>query len=247
MALTPQQEKFAQLVVQLDNLSAAYRQAYNVGDKTTFSTIHTDASRIAQHPEVAVRIRELRDEAAAKSTIPSLVTRIQELRELERANPNDIVGYRWVNCRHCRGEAHGFQWRDEAEYAAACDQAMQLRQKTLPDIAGGFGFHPYLDPEPHCPRCFGVGDKIPWVADTNKLTGGARLLYKGVKIKGNGDIEILMHDQMQARDMLNRIQGAYKDGAANLPAGTGSNTAATAAQAKTPEERQRSYLRLISG
>lgn len=247
MALTPQQEKFAQGCVALVNQSAAYRQAYNVGPDTKWTTVSSDASKLAALPEVAARIRELQDLAAAQSAIPSLATRIQELREIETANPNDLVGYRWVNCRHCRGEGHSYQWRDEVEYALACDQAMTLRQKTLPDIAGGFGFHAYRDPLPECPRCFGVGDKVPWVADTNKLTGAARRLYKGVKIKGNGDIEILMHDQMHARDMLNRIMGAYKDGANNIPVAPGASAAATTAQAKTPEERQRSYLRTISG
>lgn len=244
--LTPQEERFAQLCVSLDNMSAAYRQAYNVEPNTTFSTIHINASRIAAHPDVRARITALRDEAALRAGIPSLVTRIQELREMEIANPNDIVGYRWVNCRYCRGEDHGFQWKNEREWAMAIDAALQARQKTLPEATGGFGFHPYLDPVADCPNCFGAGDKVPWVADTSKLTGGARRLYKGIKIKGNGDIEILLHDQMHARDMLNRIQGAYKDGANNIPQAP-QKMAATAQAQTTPEDRQRSYLRLVSG
>lgn len=246
MALTPQQERFAQLCVALDNQSAAYRQSYNVGENTTFSTIAVNASHIAADPEVRARITQLRDEAALRAGIPSLATRIQELREMEIANPNEIVGYRWVNCRHCRGEEHGFQWKNEREWAMAMDAALKAHQKTLPDAAGGFGFHPYLDPVADCPNCFGAGDKVPWVADTSKLTGGARRLYKGIKIKGNGDIEILLHDQMQARDMLNRIQGAYKDGANNIPQAPQSTAAAAQAQT-SPEERQRTYLRMVSG
>lgn len=242
--LTHKQEAFAQGCVELVNQQAAYRRAYDVAPNAKWTWVAVEASKLANQPEIAARIRELQDEAAQRSAIPSLATRIQELREMESANPNEIIAYRWVNCRHCRGEDHGYQWRDEREYAQACDR---LRgNPTLPDIAGGFGFVGILDPLPECPVCWGVGDKVPWVADTTKLTGGARRLYKGLKIKGNGDIEILLHDQMQARDMLNRIMGAYKDGANNLPQ-PHTSAAAAAAVAKTPEERQRNYLRLVAG
>lgn len=248
LMLTDKQERFATLFVELGNQSAAYRQAYNVGPNTTFHTIQVESSRLAAEPDIADRIRQLRDVAASKAAIPSLTERIQELREIELANPNDIVGYRWVNCRYCHGEDHGYQWRDDLEYGQACDEARRLRQPTLPDIAGGFGYHAFKDPDPDCPRCYGVGEQRGWLADTTKLTGPARRLYKGAKIKGNGDIEILMHDQMQARDMLNRIQGAYKDGAAGLGAQPkASDVAAVTAAQKTPEERQRAYLRLVSG
>jgi hypothetical protein len=54
-----------------------------------------------------------------------------------------------------------------------------------------------------------------------------------------------MHDQMQARDMLNRIQGAYKDGntGANQPP---AEAVAAAKSAATTEERQRRYLQLVA-
>jgi hypothetical protein len=246
MSLTPQQERFAQGCVELVNQSAAYRQAYNVGPDTNFRTISVEASRLAADPEIAARIRELQDAAAMRSGVPSLATRIQELRAMETANPNDIIGMRWVNCRRCRGEGHQHQWKDEREWAMAMDEALKAHQKTLPDAGGGFGFHPYLDPVADCPGCYGVGEQRPWIADTSKLTGGARLLYKAIKVKGNGDIEILLHDQMQARDMLNRIMGAYKDGVNNIPQAPPS-AAAVAQTQKTPEERQRSYLRMVSG
>lgn len=245
MALTPQQEAFARGCVELVNHSAAYRAAYNVSPDTKFTTISKEAQRLAADPEIAARIRELQDAAAQRSAVPSLAARIQELREIESANPNDIIGMRWVNCRHCRGFDHGYQWKDELEYARACDTAIALKQ-ALPDMAGGFGFNGTLDPVQDCPNCWGVGEQRPFVADTTKLTGGARRLYKGVKIKGNGDIEVLLHDQMQARDMLNRIMGAYKDG---MPASAGADAAevAKARSAATPEERQRAYLRLVAG
>ena len=246
MSLTPQQELFAQKCVELCNQSAAYRAAYKVSADTKWTTVATDSSRLAAMPEVAARIRELQDQAAAVSALPSLAARIQELRELETANPDELVGIRWVNCRHCRGLDHHYQWADDMEYAKACDDAALVKE-PLPDMSGGFGYNPTLESVADCPRCWGVGQRTCHVADTSKLTGGARRLYKGVKIKGNGDIEILMHDQQKATDMLNRIQGAYKDGAA-MPVNPAASAATAAIEsAKTPDERQRNYLRMVRG
>lgn len=242
--LTPSQEAFAQACVRLTNQQAAYRVAYDVGPNTKWTTVSSEASRLAALPHVAKRIRELQNDAAQATCIPTAAQRITELREIESANPNDIIGMRWINCRYCRGDAHGYQWRDDMEYAQACDAALKAKER-LPDCSGGIGYNGTLDPVKECPRCWGVGEQRPIVADTTKLTGGAARLYKGVKIKGNGDIEVLLHDQLKARDMLNRIQGIYKDNTAGQPAQP--TTASQVAAAKTPEERQRAYLRLVSG
>jgi len=244
--LTPQQEAFAKAVVELGNQSAAYRKAYNVSPDAKWTTVSSEASKLAAHPEVAARIRQLQDEAAALSAIPSLTARIKELREIESANPNDIISLRWVNCRHCRGIDHRYQWKDELEYARTCDEWRLQKRNGLPDMSGGFGYNGTLDPVPECPNCWGIGERVPFIADTTKLKGGAARLYKGVKIKGNGDIELLLHDQMHARDMLNRIQGAYKDGAAAAnPQGSGADVSHAKA-ASTPEERHRRYLQLMA-
>lgn len=245
MALTPKQEKFAQLCVALCNQSAAYRQAYDCTNMK-WNTIAPEASKLAAHPEVAARIRQLQDEAAAASAVPTLAARIAELRLMETADVNEIISMVHRNCRHCRGFNFGYQWRDEMEYAAAVDAAIAAKQPH-PNMDGGFGFDGSLEPVPECPYCYGDGVRDVKIADTTKLTGGARLLYKGVKIKGNGDIELLLHDQMAARDQLNRIMGAYKDGAGQAAVAPPSNATATAAQAKTPEERVRGYLRLVAG
>lgn len=247
MALTPQQEKFAQAVVALNNQSAAYRAAYDVGGTTKFTTVVENASRLAREPEVAARIQTLRDMAAATVSLPTAAQRIAELREIENADPREIMGLNWVNCRHCRGEGHAFQWRDDAEYAQAYDAAMLDPRGRAPNIDGGMGFNGTLEPVPDCPVCWGVGVQRPYCNDTAKLSRAATRLYKGVKIKGNGDMEILVHDQLKVRDMLNRIQGIYKDNTASLPVTPAAATAAQVAAAKTPEERARTYLRLVSG
>lgn len=246
MALTPQQEIFAQAVVSLNNQAAAYRAAYTVGNATKWTTVSSEASRLVADPEVGRRIQELRDIAAASVCLPTAAQRIAEMREVEQSNPDEIIGIRWVNCRHCRGVGHGFQWRDDVEYAAACDVALAPGGRgKLPSMDGGFGFNGTMEPVSDCPVCWGVGDQRPFVADTSKLSRGAARLYRGAKIKADGSIEILLADKSKYTDMLNRIQGIYKDSTAAMP--PVANTATQAAAAKTPEERQRTYLRLVSG
>lgn len=248
MALTPQQEIFAQAVVTLDNQSAAYRAAYTVGVGAKFTTVAREGSRLATEPEIARRIQELRDIAAAAVALPSASQRIAEMREIERANPDEIIGIRWVNCRHCRGEGHAFQWRDDMEYAAAYDAALAPGGNLkIPAIEGGFGFNGTLEPVSDCPACWGVGEQRPWVADTSKLSRGAARLYRGAKIKADGSIEIILADQTKYSDMLNRIQGIYKDNSAAQPASPATSSATQIAAGKTPEERQRAYLRVVSG
>lgn len=242
--LTPQQEAFAQAVVELDNQSAAYRKAYDVGPTAKWTTVATNASDTAGLPHVAARIKELRGIAAERVSLPSAQVRIAEQREIETADPGEIIGVRWVNCRFCHGDGHRFQWIDDMEYAQACDAA-RAKDLPMPLCDGGFGFHGLADPVMGCTRCWGVGEQRPFLADTTKLSRAAKRLYRGVKIKADGSMELLLRDQDKATDMLNRIQGIYKDpSAAQPPAAT---TASQVAAAKTPEERQRAYLRLVRG
>lgn len=242
--LTPQQEKFAQGCVTLTNMSAAYRHAYNA-EKMAWPTIYTEASRLAALPEVAARIEELRKEAAERTAIPSLVERIKEQRELEAADPREVIGIHWDCCRYCYGIDHRYQWADEHEYAAAVDHAIRAKQPH-PDMSGGFGFNQNREPVADCTHCWGVGHARPYIADTRKLTRAAARLYKGIKVKADGSMEIILHDQQKATDMLNRIQGAYKDGAVVTPNAASTPVVEANAQ-KTPEDRQRAYLRLVSG
>lgn len=226
------------------NHSAAYRQAYDCSSDTKWTTIASEAHKLSSQPDIAARIRELQDAAAASVALPSAAQRIAELREVEIANPDEIIGIRWVNCRHCRGEGHAFQWRDDMEYAQACDVA-RAASTSFPSCDGGIGYNGTMEPVADCPVCWGVGEQRPFVADTSKLSRGAARLYRGAKIKADGSVEIILADKTKYSDMLNRIQGIYKDNSAAMPVPV--TTAAQVAAAKTPEERQRTYLRLVSG
>jgi len=68
-ALTPKQEKFANLYVELGNASEAYRQAYNVKDSTKEETIQVNASKILNSTIVSLRVEELQKELKEKHKI----------------------------------------------------------------------------------------------------------------------------------------------------------------------------------
>lgn len=58
--LTPKQEKFCQLYIELGNASEAYRQAYNCS-KMTEKTVNEEAIRLLNNPKITPRIEELKN------------------------------------------------------------------------------------------------------------------------------------------------------------------------------------------
>jgi phage terminase small subunit len=65
MSLTPKQEKFAQLYVELGNASEAYRQAYN--SKAKADSVKVEASKLLSQPNVSLTVQRLREELEEKS------------------------------------------------------------------------------------------------------------------------------------------------------------------------------------
>ena len=116
---------------------------------------------------------------------------------------------------------------------------------VMPDPSGGFGFDMRADPAPECPHCLGDGWTRVTPMDTTKLSPQARKLFKGVKQKGDGSIEILMHDQMEARDMLIKMLGAYKDPKQVAPPPPPNSDALEMPENITPEMAQQKYLALV--
>lgn len=139
--------------------------------------------------------------------------------DLATADPNDLVQYRRINCRHCFGEGHAYQWIDGAEYEEACAQAERNERGRRirdpngdpllpPSDAGGYGYERTLDPNPSCPKCHGEGISEAFVADTRNLRGPAKLLYAGVKVTKDG-VEVKMHDQLKALDNVAKHLGMF--------------------------------------
>jgi len=61
--LTPKEEKFAQLVVELGNQNEAYRQAYDV-TTTNLNTISVKASQLCSKSNISIRIEQIKKELA---------------------------------------------------------------------------------------------------------------------------------------------------------------------------------------
>ena len=82
MKLTPKQEKFAQLYVELGNASEAYRQSYNAS-KMKNETIAVAASNLLTNHNVTIRVQEIREELskAAQIGLKELLAELEEARQ----------------------------------------------------------------------------------------------------------------------------------------------------------------------
>jgi len=87
--LTPQREKFAQIIVSGENQSDAYRQAFKAG-KMTAKQIHEEASKLAANPKVAQRIAELRA-LVVKELVIDKAAVLQEAARLAFSDPRGII------------------------------------------------------------------------------------------------------------------------------------------------------------
>jgi hypothetical protein len=84
MALTPQQEKFAQSVASGMNQSDAYREAYSPKATTKIETINNNAYKLMQNNEIVARVDELRKPIvkAAQLTLEAHLNDLKGLRNM---------------------------------------------------------------------------------------------------------------------------------------------------------------------
>lgn len=77
--LTPKQERFCQLYVELGEASNAYREAYPAAKKWKPEAVWPQASRMLAKPMVAARIRDLQAKHAERHevTLDSLVAELE--------------------------------------------------------------------------------------------------------------------------------------------------------------------------
>ena len=87
--LTPQQQKFAQLYVELGNASEAYRRAYPRAQKWKPEAVHPEASRMLARPTVSAMVKQLRNSVAKKTevTVESLIEELEEARTVALTDP----------------------------------------------------------------------------------------------------------------------------------------------------------------
>ncbi len=236
--LTSQQEGWCRDYVDSNNQSQAYRMNFDCQNMHG-RDVWNHASAMLRDPRVMARVRVLQAEAATRAII-SARQLLQEWVDIASADPNDIVKHDRRACRHCYGVDHLYQWQ-AGEWANAAAHAVE-QGLTAPSADGGFGFDPQIPPAPHCPHCYGSGINVVIVADTDKLSGPARRLYKGVK-KTKLGIEVLMHDQQAARESIAKMLGAFKDGSERSlsPA----EPAKAISKDLTAEDAQKAYLKMV--
>jgi hypothetical protein len=212
-SLTQKQRDFARYYVECRNATTAYRMAYDCDPaKDGGRWVGVEATRTLARPSVAAHVAELQ-EAAAAHTIIKARELVQDLVDMASVDPEEVTSVRTINCRHCWGFEGRYQWRDEAELGIECERKQAdvdrgVKYVQFPDALGGFGYTPSKGPNPECAKCNGAGLVMSAVRDSRQWSTKARKLVKGVKQTPNG-IEVLMHDQMQARIELAKILGLY--------------------------------------
>lgn len=140
---------------------------------------------------------------------------------LASADPNELVELRRVNCRHCNGVDHEYQFTDlEYRHALSQHRAEMDRlaradaddPRLVPfDEKGGAGFRHNGPPNPDCPACDGDGVPRVILKDTRNLSESARLLYDGVKVGAGGAIEMKFRDRSWAEQQLARHAGLFNE------------------------------------
>lgn len=86
--LTPKQEKFAQLYVELGNASEAYRKAYSAKQMKP-ATVNRVAFELLQNPKIAARVKELGEKAAR----PHEITAERVMAELAKIAFSDLENF----------------------------------------------------------------------------------------------------------------------------------------------------------
>jgi phage terminase small subunit len=201
--LTPKQARFVQeYLVDYNATQAAIRAGYS-----EHSAHEIGAENIRKPPirkAVADRMAALADAAAVDATLV-----ISELYQLAMADPRDLSRIEIDCCRHCYGIDHKYQWTP-AEYGRALNEALDA-SRTAPDLEGGFGYNPRVEPDPECPECHGRGTPTVIVTDSRKLSKAAAKLMATVLQRKDGTIESKLRDQDAALVALGRVCGIFKD------------------------------------
>ena len=210
MALTDKQARFVQeYLVDANATQAALRAGYSPG------TANQQGARLLVNVGVAQAIAEAQKARSERTGITADDV-LRFWHSVGTADPNEVVQYRRGCCRYCYGEGHLYQFT-AAELARA--QAMATEGKPYKgerdhvvslDEHGGLGFDAKRDPSPDCPECFGEGVGRMHALDSRKLTGSARVLYRGAKYTKDG-LEIQMEDRAKAWENVAKHLGMFTD------------------------------------
>jgi hypothetical protein len=210
VALPTVVEQFSIELARSGNATAAYRRTHPTEGRSS-NAIEVAAHALRNRADVAKRVDDLRM-IGAKSILDKAPLMYQDLYEIGyAADPRELSGVRWVNCRRCHGINAQPQWIDANEFAETAAQAAAKNSaapgSAVPPAFGGFGFKVLGEPNPECLHCGGEGVERRFVADTTRLEGPARKLF--LKARPDGSIEI--EDRQKARDSLHKLLGLIVD------------------------------------
>ncbi|GJE77230.1 terminase small subunit [Methylorubrum suomiense] len=210
MAFTDKQARFVEeYLVDVNATQAAIRAGYSK------ATAYSVGQENLKKPEVAAAIAEAQKARSERTKITADDV-LAFWHSVGTADPNEVVQYRRGCCRYCYGEYHLYQFT-AAELARA--QATASKDKPYKgdrdhivslDEHGGIGFDAKRDPHPDCPECFGEGVGRMHALDSRKLTGSAKLLYRGAKYTKDG-LEIQMEDRAKAWENVAKHLGMFTE------------------------------------
>ena len=135
---------------------------------------------------------------------------IERLRRTALADPRELIDQQRGACRYCWGVNHEYQWKDFEYEEAVRDwerRPPKRRDEPMPELMGGMGYRFKASPNPECPRCEGEGQIRVTPRDTRDLSPSGVALYKGIKIRKDGSLEILSQDQAAAAALYAKITG----------------------------------------
>jgi len=156
-----------------------------------------------------VRVIADRLRAAAIAAGVTAAAVVAELYDIATADPTEHCRTVVDCCRYCHGIEHRYQYTP-GEYRRALDKALS-EGKGAPDMEGGLSFDPRKEPHPDCPECAGRGTVMVIHTPSRKVSPAARRLLASVKQNKDGSVELKLHDQLKALELLGRYAGAFKD------------------------------------
>ena len=254
--LNDRQSRFIDEYLSDFNATAAYKRA---GYTATGNAAEVGAHQLLRNPKVAAEVAKRQAQTAQKLGITREAA-LQEAWDIVKADPRELVEHIVMCCRHCHGIGFAFQWVDDDEHQAACEQAMRDHEAKLekrkpsdpepvlklPSDVGGYGFDPRRSPHDDCPKCLGHGQGKTVIKDTRFLSQGARALFAGIKETKEG-FEVKMHPKLDALEKVFKHLGMYdadKPPAANVSV----HIAADAnSKARTDLDPGDAYLIMIQG
>ena len=205
--LTPKQVAFvaAYLANGLNATQASITAGYSA------KTAEQQGPRLLGNVGVAAAIQAAQAKRAERLEITADAL-VRQNWSLANADPNELIQFRRVCCRHCYGINFEYQFT-HAEMTRTFRkwEAQQTKNsKEVFDRQGGEGLDRRKPPRDDCPECNGMGDGEVFLHDTRNLSASARLLYAGVKQTKDG-IEVKMHSQQDARSEVAKLLGFYKE------------------------------------